>query len=205
MKLIVLSEPAYFNGEASLINQLFEAGLSVFHLRKPGSDRLTYASLIAEIDVRYHDKIALHGFHDLILNFPSIKRLHFPEWLRKQTFKDGIPGPGAALKNRTWSTSIHHLKDLDQLKGFDYTFYGPVFDSISKTGYAGIADADLILPERNNNLRIIALGGINAGNVSQVKHMGFDGLAALGAIWKKKEQALDNFKQLANTSKDYFN
>ena len=62
MKLIVLSEPAYFKGEASLINQLFEAGLSVFHLRKPDSDRLTYASLIAEIELRYHDRIAFMAF-----------------------------------------------------------------------------------------------------------------------------------------------
>lgn len=203
--MIVLSEPAYFKGEANLINQLFEAGLSVFHLRKPDSDRLAYTSLIAEIDASYHDRIALHGFHDLILDFPSIKRLHYPEWLRKQTFKDGVHNADAALKNCTWSTSVHHLKDLDQLKGFDYTFYGPVFNSISKPGYAGVARAGLVLPERKNNIRIIALGGIDAGKIVQVKRMGFDGLAVLGAIWNKKEQVLDNFKQLVNNSEGHFN
>ena len=201
MELIVLSEPAYFKAEAGLINQLFEAGLSVFHLRKPDSDRLTYASLIAEIDTRYHDRIALHGFHDLTLDFPSIKRLHYPEWLRKQTFKDGVHSADAALENCIWSTSVHHLKDLDQLEGFDYTFYGPVFNSISKPGYAGIAGAELVLPERKNNVRIIALGGVDAEKVVQVKRMGFDGLAALGAIWNKKEQAIYNFKQLVDKAK----
>ena len=198
MKLIVLSEPTYFKAEASLINQLFEAGLSVFHLRKPNSDRLTYASLITEIEACYHDRIALHGFHDLTLDFPSIKRLHYPESLRNHAFKDGVHHADAALKNCTMSTSVHHLKNLDQLKGFDYTFYGPVFNSISKTGYAGIAGAEPVLPERKNNVRIIALGGIDAEKVAEVKRMGFDGLAALGAIWGKKEQTLDNFKQLVN-------
>lgn len=205
MELIVLSDPTYFKGEASLINQLFEAGLPVFHLRKPGSDRLTYASLIAEINERYHDRIALHGFHEVIIDFPSIKRLHYPEWLRKQICKDEIHRKDPALENCIRSTSIHHLKELDQLEGFDYTFYGPVFNSISKPGYAGVAGADLVLPERKNDVRIIALGGIDAGKVAQIKHIGFDGLATLGAIWNKKEQALDNFKKLVNNSKAHFN
>lgn len=201
MELIVLSDPAYFKGEASLINQLFEAGLPVFHLRKPGSDRLTYASLIAEIHECYHDRIALHAFHEVIIDFPFIKRLHYPEWLRKQICKDEVHSEDPALRDCTRSTSVHHLKDLNQLKGFDYTFYGPVFNSISKSGYRGVAGADLVLPERKNGVKIIALGGISAEKVPQIRHMGFDGLAALGAIWNKKEQALDNFKQLVNNSK----
>ena len=33
--------------------------------------------------------------------------------------------------------------------------------------------------------------------------MGFDGLAALGAIWGKKEQVIYNFKQLVNKAKKF--
>ncbi len=205
MELIVLSEPTFFKDEARLVNQLFEAGLSHFHLRKPESDRRTYTSLIREIDERYHDRIALHGFHDLILDFPAISRLHYPEWLRKGTFKDGMHNAGSALKDCIRSTSVHQLKDLKELEGFDYTFYGPVFNSISKPGYAGLASPDLLLPERKNKLRIIALGGIDPGKILEVKRMGFDGLAALGAIWNQKEDAIDNFKQLVDISKMHFN
>lgn len=205
MELIVLSDPAYFKGEASLINQLFEAGLSVFHLRKPDSERGTYASLIGKIHERYHHRIALHAYHEIIIDFPSIKRLHYPEWLRKQICKDEIHSEDPVLTNCTLSTSIHHLKELDQLEGFDYTFYGPVFNSISKPGYAAVADADLVLPERKNDVRIIALGGIDARKVAQIKRLGFDGLAVLGTIWNKKEQALDNFKQLIDNSNAPFN
>lgn len=205
MELIVLSEPTYFKDEASLVNQLFEAGLALFHLRKPESDRHTYASFIKEIDECYHDRIALHGFHDLILDFPAIHRLHYPEWFRKRTFKDRMHDTGSTLKNCTRSTSVHQLKDLQELEGFDYTLYGPVFNSISKPGYAGLAGTDLILPERKNKLKIIALGGIDPGKILEVKRMGFDGLAALGAIWNKKEQAIDNFKQLADNYSAHFN
>jgi hydroxymethylpyrimidine/phosphomethylpyrimidine kinase len=196
MELFVISAPAYFKGEASLINFLFESGMSVFHLRKEGVDRLAYARLIAEIDGRYHDRIALHQFHELILDFPSVKRLHYPERLRKE--QDLAPyAEGLVL-----STSIHQLDNLQILKGFDYVLYGPVFNSLSKKGHKGITDADFVLPERvPGSAKVIALGGVDVTKVDALKNMGFDGLAVLGTIWNDHLKAIATFKSLADKVK----
>ncbi|WEK17487.1 MAG: thiamine phosphate synthase [Candidatus Pedobacter colombiensis] len=198
MKLIVISDPVYFKDEARLINRLFEAGMSLFHLRKEGFTRQAYAALIAGIDECYHDRIAMHQFHELAGDFPLIKRLHYPEWLRKETIASDL---AAIMDNYTLSTSIHHLANLKNLAGFAYTFYGPVFNSISKPGYTGTANTDFVLPEHSNHTKVIALGGITAEKIEQVKQMDFDGFAVLGAIWSKKEEAVNNLKKLINKSK----
>ncbi len=190
-----MSDPAYFPEEANVIEQLFDAGLSVFHLRKPGSDRQAYRNLITEIHERYHDRVALHHFHDLLSEFKAIKRLHYPESNRKQ-MEESEDFEEPVLRYCIRSTSIHNSEELEELKGFDYTFYGPVFNSISKPGYQGIAAVDTVLPKRKSNVEVIALGGIAPEKTEQLKRMGFDGMAVLGAIWKDKTRALSNFKKM---------
>ncbi|WP_316811593.1 bifunctional hydroxymethylpyrimidine kinase/phosphomethylpyrimidine kinase [Pedobacter heparinus] len=195
MKLIVISDPLYFEGEGPLINQLFEAGLAVFHLRKPGSGRMDYARLIGEIEPRFLDRIALHQFHELTREFPGIKRLHYPEAQRKAMMDTYQAFP---LEGYVLSSSVHELDALQDLADFDYTFYGPVFDSLSKPGYRGIAAADFRLPASSLEVPLIALGGIAAGKMATVKAMGFAGMAVLGAIWADKTLVLQNFKLLAD-------
>jgi thiamine-phosphate pyrophosphorylase len=197
MSLIVISSPLFFTGEADLINQLFDAGMAIFHLRKPDTDKSNYTSLISHIATQYHDRVALHQFHDLCKDFPSIKRLHYPEQLRKKGLIN--------VDGYTLSTSIHHLDDLNGLEGFDYTFYGPVFNSISKRGYTGLGKADLILPDKNSSIKIIGLGGIDYEKVQDIKLMGFDGVAVLGTIWKNRKLSVQNLKSLITKHKEHFN
>lgn len=198
MKFFVISDPIYFEGEATLINRLFEAGLAVLHLRKPYSDKASYVKLITEIDACFHERIALHSFHELLEDFPSIKRLHYPEWRRMQILQEKGHNEFSKLKNCIQSTSIHFPADLNQLEGFDYAFYGPVFDSISKSDYKGVPEINLGISE-HSGIEIIALGGISPENISQIRKMGFDGLASLGSIWNNPEQAVANFIKFAKT------
>lgn len=193
MELIVISDPLYFNAEARLINQLFAAGMRIFHLRKAGGNRADYAALLAGIDEVYHDRVALHQFHELQADFPLVKRLHYPEQQRRELDAKGLPSPSG---DDVLSTSVHHPDTLQELSRFEYAFYGPVFNSLSKPGYNGIAETGtgFTLPARDAGPKIIALGGIDAGKVNAVKAMGFDGLALLGTVWMDKEQALNRFK-----------
>lgn len=75
-------------------------------------------------------------------------------------------------------------------------FLNPVFNSISKAGYTGFADASFILQKSVNQPEVIALGGIDATNIHQLKTMNFDGAAVLGSIWQNPEKAVFNFKVL---------
>ena len=196
MSFIVISDPVCFEEEADLINQLFEQGMPVFHLRKPDGDIASYGRLLSSIVPSYHDRIALHQFHELVKDFPLISRLHYPESFREKACK-------YSGKYRL-STSIHSLNKLEELNDFDYTFYGPVFDSISKPGYAGLNVAALEIPQAVNRTKLIALGGISIEKVHSLKLMGFDGMAVLGSIWNDKKQAVASFKSLINKYNESF-
>ncbi|TDQ11337.1 thiamine phosphate synthase [Pedobacter metabolipauper] len=192
MELVVISKPVYFDGEANLINRLFNEGLQILHLRKEYTDLSEYSRLISAIDNQYHNRIALHQFHELSGVF-DICRLHFPEKMRKNP--DFNP---SSYTGNTLSTSIHDLDDLKNLSGFDYTFFSPVFNSLSKPGYAGAVDTHFSLPAKINRIKVMALGGIDADKIDQLNALNFDGAVLLGALWNNPEHAADVFIKIQN-------
>jgi len=192
--LIVISHAAMLPGEATIIQQLFAEGLEYFHLRKPGADEQAVRQLIEAIPAVYHNRIVMHGFFHLMEVY-DIRRYHFREEHRQATAVEML----AELKGKGYilSTSVHDLTTLQQLPPlFAYTFFSPVFDSISKQGYKGVAGDDFMLSNECKSVPVIALGGIDAGNIEQVADMNFDGAAVLGAIWNEPAKAVDNFKIL---------
>ncbi len=193
MKLFVISNPKNFPQEAQLINQLFEAGMNCFHLRKPGKNAAEINDLIQHIDPENHPKIALHQHHFLV-GKNSIKRLHFTEEIRNKT--EGKDLQQLKQQGFTLSTSVHQAEMISEMQQFDYVFLSPVFNSISKAGYAGFANASFTIQKSVKQPEVIALGGIDATTIHQLKTMDFDGAAVLGTIWQQPEKAVSNFKTL---------
>ncbi|WP_316789024.1 thiamine phosphate synthase [Pedobacter frigoris] len=185
MELIVISNDSYFKDEGKLINKLFYNDLNILHLRKNNTDEANFIELINAIDPAFHPRIALHQFHELAPDF-GITRLHYPERLRK----DNLSAP----PNNTLSTSIHSWDALSEIRQFDYAFFSPVFNSLSKPGYQGVIKDGFRLPE--TPVKMVALGGIHLDNVQQVIDMGFKSMALMGALWNEPLQAINNFKKI---------
>jgi thiamine-phosphate pyrophosphorylase len=193
-ELVVISGPAMLAGEAVLIQQLFEEGLEYFHLRKPDADEQAVRALIEAIPAVYHDRIVMHGYFHLMSAY-NLRRWHFREEHRVATAVETL----AQEKDKGYilSTSVHDLTTLHQLPPlFAYTFFSPVFDSISKQGYKGVADDKFYLSQEYKSVPVIALGGIDAGNIKKAVEMNFDGAAVLGTIWNEPAKAIENFKLL---------
>ncbi|WP_293745112.1 thiamine phosphate synthase [uncultured Pedobacter sp.] len=188
MELIVISKPTVFKEESSLINQLFEAGLQVFHLRKENVDEAAYRKIIEGISTEYHSRIALHHFHSLTGDY-HIHRIHHTESFRKERNHEALS------ENNIYSTSIHHLTAMEQVGQYDYSFFGPVFNSLSKPGYKSMIPSHFRLEKHQVAPKIIALGGIGLTEIDQVKEMNFDGIALLGSIWNDPSQAITTFKK----------
>jgi thiamine-phosphate pyrophosphorylase len=191
-QLVVISQATMLPGEAAIIQQLFEAGLEYFHLRKPDADEQAVRALIEAIPAVYHNRIAIHGFFPLMDEY-DLRRWHFREEQRQATDE----GTLLQLQEKGYilSTSVHDLLSIQQLPAlFSYTFLSPVFDSISKQQYKGFANDDFYLHEEQKAVPVIALGGIDAGNIRSVVAMNFDGAALLGTIWKEPASAVRNFK-----------
>lgn len=193
MELIVISNPIPVVDETILINNLFTAGLTCLHIRKPGADAKSLRELINGIAPRFYDRIALHQCHELAPEY-GIKRLHYTESDRENTSSKSR----AVLKAAAYvlSTSIHDLTLLPSLSDFDYTFYGPVFNSLSKPGYQSVVPENFKLDKTGISPKVIAIGGITPVNLTTVKPMNFDGAAVLGALWKQPQQAVTTFKDL---------
>jgi thiamine-phosphate pyrophosphorylase len=175
--VIVISNPTMLENEAVLINELFDHGLQLFHLRKPNYSKEELRKLLNEIDASNYPKIALHQRHELAKEF-GIKRLHFTEELRI-----GITPEYLCNNDFILSTSVHSVEDLEMLHDvFEYAFLSPVFDSISKPDYKAV-QFDLSVNSAQPKTKVIGLGGITSSNYQKAMKMGFDGVALLGAIW----------------------
>ena len=193
--LIVISSPVSIENEANLINQLFDEGLGLFHLRKPDSSEDEIKSLMLNIDATHYSKLVFHQHHYLAKNF-GIKRFHYTELNRKQLNEEDA----LELKKHFFhlSTSIHSLEEYNNLfHCFDYTFLGPVFDSISKKDYKAIDVKNEIKIDEKRITKLIAIGGITKSNLNEPVNWGFDGVAVLGSIWEN-ENPIKEFIQIKN-------
>ena len=91
-----------------------------------------------------------------------------------------------------WPGSAHSFEELEKTNA-NVCFLGPVFDSISKFGYKskfshrelkkGIAAWKAFQKKENRSQKLFALGGVEAGNLSKLAKLGFDGAAVLGTVW----------------------
>lgn len=197
--VIVISHPTKLQNEASLINDLFDRGMPLLHVRKPEYSELEMAALLSEIDEKYLSKIALHQHHRLVEEF-GINRLHFNEEERLAEEKGRGKKEELVVRGYILSTSIHSLKDYSTLSStFSYTFFGPVYDSISKPDYKAIA-YDLTSLPQNRATKLIALGGIDKYNFQELLYQGFDGIGLLGSVWEfKNENTLEYIIEKCHT------
>ncbi|KAF5841151.1 thiamine phosphate synthase superfamily [Dunaliella salina] len=219
-RLIVISPPGMIPKEAATLNRLFASGLQCYHARKPECSLETVRQLLAAVDPQYHPHIRLHQHHQLAQDF-DVGGIHYPTKvlppLPLQPYVvdshrgsqspsmagsegdalDSNFGAMSSTSRRTLvqSTSLHSLEDLQGGKArygaLDYAFLSPIFDSISKKGYAAAkfdpVQLRTLLQEHGKQLPVIALGGISAENCLQALDMGFQGVAVLGSIWEAQD------------------
>lgn len=190
MKLIVITTPQFFEGEAAAITSLFRAGLEILHLRKPGASIAEIESLLQQLPAEYLPRIVTHE--------------HFPlasAWHLKGIHLNGRNPQAPAGYEGHISRSCHSLEEVEKYKPFcNYVFLSPIYDSISKEGYASAFSRENLLEARQAGIidaKVIALGGIDARRLTEVVVTGFGGAALLGDIWSRKGSSfLLHFQEL---------
>lgn len=185
--IIVITPEDIVQNETELINELFQEGLSLLHIRKPFINA-EMTDFIQKIDSKFQSQLVLHSHYNLAENF-NISRFHFREIDRKN-------GLYQSFTDKTISTSVHDIETFNELSGnWEYSFISPVFPSISKKGYGENSNILNDIKKRDNpNVKLIALGGINEKNINEVFESEIDGVALLGAIWENDEP-LNVFKK----------
>lgn len=186
--IIVITPEEIIKNETELINELFQEGLDLLHIRKPFMNSEEMKDFIQKIDSEFHHQLILHSHYELAENF-NISRFHFREIDRQNELYK-------SFTDKTISTSVHDIETFNQLnEDWEYSFISPVFPSISKNGYGENSTILNDIRKRDNpNVKLIALGGINENNINEVFGSGVDGAALLGAIWESDEP-LNVFKK----------
>lgn len=177
--IVVITSEIPVQNETEIINQMFQEGLDLLHIRKPIMGREEMKSFLDSIDEIFYPQLVLHGYYDLRSDY-QISRLHFREADRLTEINRPY------IEENILSTSVHDIETYNTLgKEWEYAFISPVFPSISKKGYGENSNVMESIKYRNNqDVKLIALGGINGNNIRTVFENGADGAALLGAVWK---------------------
>ena len=196
MRIIVISAPDFLPGEAEAVTALLEAGAWRVHMRKPAAGSDSIARLLEHIPAALYSRISLHDHHELAARF-GVGGVHLNS--RNPSVPDGFGG--------LVSRSCHSMEELLEYGSVcDYMFLSPIFDSISKSGYASrfsleeirrrivagsdVATARMDVMSSDGNCRsvdwgrVFALGGVCPDNIRLLEEAGFGGAAVLGYIWE---------------------
>ena len=189
--LLIISSEQRLASEHKLLPELFAAGLTTFHVRKPGWSRAEVETYLRAIPAQYHHQLVLHTHYELAMEYP-LQGIHLTTQARQQP---GTPGLLRWLRGHSVSASLHSLAEVAQhRRRYDYVFLSPIFDSTSKVNYRSnfhLPDVQRALAasqlRRGYRPQVLALGGITPATINLARQAGFSGAAALGGIWQQPD------------------
>ena len=178
MKLAIISQPQFFVEEDKIITTLFEEGLDLLHLYKPGSEPLYLERLLTLIPDDFHDHIVIHEHYYMKQEF-DLAGIHLdtPE----QEVPNGYKGKVSRSCMR-----IDQLKELK--KTSQYVFLHDIFDSLHQPEVKSKFTLDEIHQASKVGIidkHVYALGGMNADNIRWAHDEGFGGVVICGDIWNR--------------------
>ena len=175
MLWLVITSPSFIPDEASFLHRLFVHGVDIVHLRKPGATAEECARLLDDLTSDDRRRIVIHDFFELTEPY-GLKGIHLNA--RRSTVPDGY--------ERHVSRSCHSLEEVKRYKdACDYVFLSPIFDSVSKQGYASaFTDATLCQASCDGIIdhKVVALGGVTPDKIDYLQQLNFGGVAMLGCV-----------------------
>jgi thiamine-phosphate pyrophosphorylase len=220
MKLVMISPEHDDPREIAVLSALLTAGLERYHVRKPHWSVAQLEAWLRALPAEWRPRLVLHSHHELVATL-GLGGYHW----RDEKGGARCPQRAESVLGTSRSTfTSHSCHDLAALRAalghYDSVFFGPVFSSISKPGYATelTAQMERVVPTRslkNEDLNasgrrvppteissllnsrtpgerrtaVLALGGVTAARLPQVRAFGFDGVAVLGAVWQADDPA----------------
>ena len=207
MEILLFSREEMGNGDHEQINQMFEMGLNIFHLRLPQLNRVRYESVLKGIKPEFRKRVVIHSHLGLIRKY-QIGGIHLTERIKKYPLRMNrlIEKVHSIQGKLRISISCHSLKELVTLnKIFAYATLSPIFDSISKEGYRSQFDLKAVKDSiSKTETKVVALGGCDATKLKTIENIGFWGVGLLGAIWNKPDPVLA-FQQFTSKIKEECN
>ena len=175
MLWIAITSPSFHEGEEYFLKRLLAHGVDLVHLRKPEASEQECAGLLESLSETERSRIVVHDFFGLALPY-GLHGIHLNS--RHNTVPDGYTGHV--------SRSCHSLEEVKQYKNAcDYVFLSPIFDSVSKQGYASAFAYETLKQASGDGIidgKVVALGGVTPDKISRLRSLNFGGAAMLGCV-----------------------
>lgn len=175
MRIIIITSEGFPPCEAEAIASMAALADVRVHLRKPGAGEGELRRLIERIPRSAYAHLSLHDHHHLASEY-GLGGVHLNA--RNPLPPDGWRG--------VCSRSCHSIAELARCAGEDYRFLSPIYDSLSKTGYAAaFSERELAAASAAGILdgHTVALGGVTPERLPELARWGFGGAAFLGYVW----------------------
>jgi thiamine-phosphate pyrophosphorylase len=178
MKLIVMTQTTFFVEEDKILTTLFEEGLELLHLYKPGAEPILSERLLSLIDDSYHKRIVVHDHFYLKEEF-KLKGIHLNR--ASDPTPPGYRGPV--------SCTCHSTGELKEAKRHnDYVFLKTLFDSqTNPADKQTLTYAELEQAARQGLIdrKVAAMGGMNFENLHIARDLGFGAVVICGDLWNR--------------------
>jgi thiamine-phosphate pyrophosphorylase len=173
----------------AVVEACLGAGLRAVQLREkdlPARELLQLATDLRELTARHQARLLVNDRVDVALAVGA----------------DGVQLPGAGLPpgaarrllgpGRLVGVSTHSAAEVEAaaLDGADFVLFGPIYDTPSKRPYGapqgltGLAEAC-----RRSQLPVIAIGGVTAARVPELRDAGAAGIAVIRALLEAGDPA----------------
>lgn len=179
---IAITRPDISPGEDERITDLLASGeADIVHLRHPSASACDLANVIYKIPSEYHPRLTLHDNHQLTKE-TKIGGIHYNSRNPLPEDQSDMPFTRSDLRR---SVSCHSIEEAIRISirhpELTYITLSPIFDSISKSGYASAFDLEKLRSRLSEiKLPVVALSGVTPDKFSILKSLGFRGAAMLG-------------------------
>lgn len=189
MLLYAVSDRAWSDSDEEFLSQVKQAvssGVTIFQLREKHTDYENFKKIALEIK-----PICKEYNVPLIIN-DNVK-------LAKDIDADGVHLGQDDLDikaareylgaDKIIGVSAHNVKEAQEAEngGADYLGSGAAFVTSTKTDAGAIDHKVLADVARSVKIPVVAIGGINKDNISQLEGLGLDGVAVVSAIFAAKD------------------
>lgn len=154
--------------ESTYIETMLRSGIDYVHVRHPNLDIEQMNGIIENVDASLRRRIKLHSHFELVEKY-GLGGVHL------NSRHNEYSGVGARSK------SCHTIDELAQSDSYAYVTLSPIYDSISKKGYASGFSLPMIATQMKGR-NVIALGGVTPDKLPELRRCGFAGAAMLGFL-----------------------
>lgn len=178
MKLVVMTKSTFFVEEDKILTSLFDEGLDILHLYKPGSTPIYSERLLTLLDDDFRNKTVVHD-HFYLKEEYRLRGIHID---------DAVTPVPAGYKGR-YSRTCHTIAQLKEAKKkSEYVFLKNVFSGETDGCVKSAFTAEELKEAARRGLidkKVYALDGIDMDHIQIAKELGFGGVVICEDLWSR--------------------